>query len=69
MGRTVADTALLLSAMAGPDPRCPISLEAPGAAFRVPLDRELRGLRVAWSRTSADTHRPTRTSSPYWSRS
>ncbi|MER6309116.1 amidase [Streptomyces sp. NPDC001657] len=49
MGRTVADTALLLSAMAGPDPRCPISLETPGAAFRVPLDRELRGLRVAWS--------------------
>ncbi|MGA4876439.1 amidase [Streptomyces lydicamycinicus] len=49
MGRTVADTALLLSAMAGPDPRCPLSLEAPGAAFRVPLDRDLRGLRVAWA--------------------
>ncbi|MFJ6605309.1 amidase [Streptomyces lydicus] len=49
MGRTVADTALLLSAMAGPDPRCPLSLETPGAAFRVPLDRELRGLRVAWT--------------------
>lgn len=49
MGRTVADTALLLSAMAGPDPRCPISLETPGAAFRVPLDRELRGLRIAWA--------------------
>ncbi|AOP48868.1 amidase [Streptomyces lydicus] len=49
MGRTVADTALLLSAMAGPDPRCPIALETPGAAFRVPLDRELRGLRVAWT--------------------
>ncbi|MFF4954625.1 amidase [Streptomyces chattanoogensis] len=49
MGRTVADTALLLSAMAGPDARCPLSLETPGAAFRVPLDRELRGLRVAWA--------------------
>ncbi len=49
MGRTVADTALLLSAMAGPDPRCPISLETPGDAFRVPLDRDLRGLRVAWA--------------------
>ncbi|MEV7383168.1 amidase [Streptomyces lydicus] len=49
MGRTVADTALLLSAMAGPDPRCPIGLETPGAAFRVPLDRKLRGLRVAWT--------------------
>ncbi|MGW8552408.1 amidase [Streptomyces tubercidicus] len=49
MGRTVADTALLLSAMAGPDPRCPFSLETPGAAFRVPLDRDLRGLRIAWA--------------------
>lgn len=49
MGRTVADTALLLSAMAGPDPRCPISLETPGDAFRVPLDRDLHGLRVAWA--------------------
>ncbi|MFH9228083.1 amidase [Streptomyces lydicus] len=49
MGRTVADTALLLSAMAGPGTRCPLSLETPGAAFRVPLDRELRGLRVAWT--------------------
>ncbi|MEU9124849.1 amidase [Streptomyces sp. NPDC048506] len=49
LGRTVADAALLLSAMAGPDPRCPVSLETPGEAFRVPLDRELRGLRVAWS--------------------
>lgn len=49
MGRTVADTALLLSAMAGPDPRCPIGLETPGEAFRVPLDRELRGLRIAWT--------------------
>ncbi|MFG2888884.1 amidase [Streptomyces sp. NPDC048248] len=49
MGRTVADTALLLSAMAGPDPRCPVGLETPGAAFRVPLDRDLRGLRVGWA--------------------
>ncbi|MFF4607211.1 amidase [Streptomyces sp. NPDC001339] len=49
MGRTVADTALLLSAMAGPDPRCPLSLETPGEAFAVSLDREPRGLRLAWS--------------------
>ncbi len=49
MGRTVADAALLLSAIAGPDARCPISLEAPGSTFAGPLDRDLRGLRVAWS--------------------
>lgn len=69
MGRTVADTALLLSAMAGPDPRCPFSLETPGAAFRVPLDRDLRGLRIAWAPDLGDAHRPTRRCSPFWSRS
>ncbi|MFD5125679.1 amidase [Streptomyces sp. NPDC058385] len=49
MGRTVADTALLLSVMAGPDPRVPISLEGPGAAFRAPLGRDVTGLRVAFT--------------------
>ncbi|ATL30201.1 amidase [Streptomyces formicae] len=49
MGRTVADVALLLSVMAGPDPRCPLSLETPGEVFRAPLERDLRGLRVAWA--------------------
>ncbi|MGP3774036.1 amidase [Streptomyces sp. SDT5-1] len=49
MGRTVADVALLLSAMAGPDPRCPQSLETPGAVFRGPLERDLKGLRVAYA--------------------
>ncbi|MFD0687694.1 amidase [Actinomadura fibrosa] len=49
MARDVADVALLLSVLAGPDPRSPIALETPGAAFAVPLDRDLAGLRVAWS--------------------
>ncbi|WP_187437785.1 amidase [Actinomadura decatromicini] len=49
MARTVADAALLLSVLAGPDPRSPIALETPGSAFAVPLDRDLAGLRVAWS--------------------
>ncbi|MEI5103693.1 amidase [Streptomyces sp. PmtG] len=50
MARGVADVALLLSVMAGPDPRCPLSLEAPPAAsFRAPLERDTRGLRVAWA--------------------
>ncbi|MGA4839833.1 amidase family protein [Streptomyces sp. G45] len=50
LGRTVADVALLLSVMAGPDPRCPLSLETPSPdAFRAPLERDTRGLRVAWA--------------------
>ncbi|MGW4247411.1 amidase [Nocardia sp. NPDC004722] len=49
MARTVADAALLLSVLAGPDPRSPIAIGEPGSVFTGSLDRELRGLRVAWS--------------------
>ncbi|MEU4286817.1 amidase [Kribbella sp. NPDC026596] len=49
MARTVADAALLLSVIAGPDRRSPLSLQDPGSDFAVPLDRDLTGLRVAWS--------------------
>jgi amidase len=49
MGRTVADVALQLSALAGPDRRVPISLEADPATFRAPLPERLDGLRVAWA--------------------
>lgn len=49
MARTVEDTALMLSAIAGPDARAPISLGEPGAIFRQPLVREFAGVRVAWS--------------------
>jgi amidase len=49
MARSVDDVALMLSAMAGPDARSPIALQEPGRSFDVPLDRDLRGLRVAWS--------------------
>ena len=49
MARTVADAALLLSVMAGPDPRSPIALPEPGARFAGPLAADIRGLRVAWS--------------------
>jgi amidase len=49
MGRTVADVALQLSAIAGPDLRVPISLETPGSAFAAPLPLELAGLRIAWA--------------------
>ena len=51
IGRRVADVALLLSAMAGPDRRVPLSIDTPGSAFREPLDRDFRGTRIAWSPT------------------
>ncbi len=50
MARSVADVALLLSVMAGPDPRVPISLPQPGAMFRRPLERDFSGARIAFSR-------------------
>jgi amidase len=49
MARTVGDLALLLSVMAGPDPRAPQALGDPGAAFAPPLSGSLAGLRVALS--------------------
>lgn len=48
MGRTVADVALLLSVMAGPDPGSPISIAEPGSKFTQPLRRDFKGVRVAW---------------------
>ena len=51
IARHVTDAALLLSAMAGPDPRVPLSIEEPGARFREPLERDFAGVRVAWSPT------------------
>ncbi len=50
MARTVADVALVLSAIAGPDPRSPIAIAEPGSRFAQPLDRDFRGTRIAWSR-------------------
>ncbi|MBI1736401.1 MAG: amidase [Candidatus Rokubacteria bacterium] len=50
MARTVQDTALLLSAMAGPDARSPIAIREPGERFRAPLARDFTGVRIAWSR-------------------
>jgi amidase len=50
MARSVADVALLLSAMAGPDPMSPLSIAEDGARFRAPLGRGFKGVRVAWWR-------------------
>ena len=50
MARTVADTALMLSVIAGPDDRSPISYEADTAAFpRAVKSPSIKGWRVAWT--------------------
>jgi amidase len=49
IARTVEDTALMLSVLAGPDLRSPISLPENGAVFRNSLERNLKGIRIAWS--------------------
>jgi amidase len=61
MGRTVADVALLLAVLSGPDPRVPLALDQPPPALTGPEEvlallagdggdvGGLRGLRVAWS--------------------
>jgi amidase len=48
LARTVRDLALMLSVMAGPDPRIPISLAKSGEGFANVRSR-MRGRRVAWS--------------------
>jgi amidase len=50
MARTVEDTAFLLSAMAGPDLRSPISIAEPGKIFSGSLKRNFRKTKIAWSR-------------------
>lgn len=48
MARTVPDVALLLSVMAGYDARSPIAIDQPGSIFAQPLDRDFKGVRIAW---------------------
>jgi len=49
MARTVDDVALLLSVMAGPDRRSPLSLEEPGESFELVGPGSLAGLRIGFS--------------------
>lgn len=49
MARNVGDLALLLSVIAGPDPRAPLALGDPGSVFAPPVAGSLSGLRVALS--------------------
>ncbi|HEV3481011.1 MAG TPA: amidase [Candidatus Acidoferrales bacterium] len=48
LGRSVADLAFALSTIAGPDSRAPLSINEPGERFAHPLDRDFKGVRVAW---------------------
>lgn len=48
LGRSVADLALALSTIAGPDGHAPLSIDEPGELFARPLGRDLKGVRVAW---------------------
>jgi len=71
LGRSVVDLAFVLSTIAGPDPRAPLSINEPGERFARPLDRSFKGVRVAWFkdlggvpfdprvRTVVDGHRKT----------
>lgn len=49
MARTVSDAAYMLSTIAGYDPRDPFSLNVDPSSFAAPLDRDVKGLRVAWA--------------------
>lgn len=49
MARSVEDVALMLSAIAGPDARSPISVHQPGSLFAQPLGRDFKVTRIAWS--------------------
>jgi amidase len=50
IARTVADAAFLLSAMAGPDRRAPVSISEPGSLFAKSLKRSFKKVRVAWTK-------------------
>src|SRR6516225_8201588 len=48
MARSVADCALLLSIQSGPDPRSPISIMQDPGDLAKPLERNFKGVRVAF---------------------
>ena len=48
MARSVADVAFLLSAMAGADPRDPLSYPCDPTRFAEPLERDFNAVRIAW---------------------
>jgi amidase len=51
MARSTDDSALMLAAISGPDPRAPLSLSEDPAPFADLAPREIAGARIAWSET------------------
>ncbi|MCS6996970.1 MAG: amidase [Casimicrobiaceae bacterium] len=51
IARTAEDAAWLLSLQAGADPRVPLGCCGDPTVYREPLDRDWRGVRIAWSPT------------------
>ena len=49
IARTVEDSALMLSVLAGPDSRSPICLPESGSIFLKSLERNLKGVKIDWS--------------------
>ena len=49
IARTVRDAAMLLQAMAGPDPRDPLSIDRPPDDYLAACEGDLGGLHVVWS--------------------
>jgi len=48
MARNVADLAMLLSVQAGYDARAPLSMPGEGSRFQCRLERDFKGVRIAW---------------------
>lgn len=48
LGRSVADLALALSTIAGPDANTPLSIQEPGDVFSGPLERSFKGVRIGF---------------------
>lgn len=48
MARNVADLAMLLSVQAGYDARAPLSMPGDGSRFQRRLERDFKGVRIAW---------------------
>ena len=51
LARSARDAALMLSVMAGPDRRDPLSIAIDGDTFLAPLERDFKGVRIAYSAT------------------
>ncbi|WP_240377012.1 amidase [Bacillus piscicola] len=49
IARNTKDISFMMSVLAGPDEKSPLSIEEPGSLFLEPFDEDISGLRIAWS--------------------